>query len=113
MTPVDAPSPTRDAATQYHPPPRLGPHPLQASLGHDKLAARVDLQGIVPVGLFHVLNVADATTGAGVGDEDRNRVVLGGYFGLAQDVGDEGACDVAVAEVSAGGGEELRGVFLA
>lgn len=107
MTPVDAPSPARDAAHQNHPPPALPPHARQARLGDDKLTPRINLQGEVPVVFLNVLDVSDAAACAGISDQDGDGLVSGADGRVGEHVGDQQAGGFARGEVCAGRAKEL------
>ena len=90
VTSIEPSTTTGDTPNQNNSSPALRPHPRDAGLGDDKLAAAVDLHRLVPVILLDVADIADTTPHARVCHQDRDGLVPGCNDTVAQDVGDEG-----------------------
>lgn len=107
MTPVQATAVSGDATDENHSSPILFAHTCHGRLSDDKLRTGVDFHHDIPVIFLNVFDVADAAADTGIGDENRESLMLGLDLRESESAGNESTSIFARGEISRDDGKEL------
>lgn len=107
VAPVQATAVGGDAADENHSSPILFAHACNGCLGDDKLRTGVDFHHDIPVIFLNVLDVADTAADTGIGDENRESLMLSLDLRESESAGDKIAGIFARGKISRDDGKKL------